>query len=107
MDVGDDDLFAVFDDDSAKDKKVALPEDDEAKAEKADTSSLVKEICGPRSKRPADKEEMEVESKKLKTDVDTTLMTGFSNAEVQEKMELDERNIRAEEETEKVVSFTF
>ena len=107
MDVGDDDLFAVFDDDSAKDKKVVLPEDDGAKAEKADTSSLVKEICGPRSKRPADKEEIEVESKKLKTDVDTTLMTGFSNAEVQEKMELDERNIRGEEETEKVVSFTF
>ena len=107
MDVGDDDLFAVFDDDSTKDKKVVLPEDDEAKPDKVDPSSLVKEICGPRSKRPADKEDGEVDSKKLKTDVDTTLMTGLSDAEVKQKIEDDEKHIRGDEDMEKVKIYIF
>ena len=98
MDVGDDDLFAVFDDDSSKDKKVVLPEDSEP--ERSDPRSLVKEICG--SKRPAEdvKEETLIDSKKLKTD--TTLMTGLSDAEVQQKIEDDTRQLRGDEDIEKV-----
>ena len=98
MDVGDDDLFAVFDEDSSKDKKVVLPEEKELECR--DPRSLVKEICG--SKRPAEdvKEETEVDSKKLKTD--TTLMTGLSDTEVQQKIEDDGRQARGDEEVEKV-----
>ena len=88
MDVGDDDLFAVFDSESSKSKQVVIPEEEEsAKVEKTDSESLVQEICGARTKRQANDIEEGSGIKKRKTDVDTTLMTGLTDLEVKAKME--------------------
>ncbi len=100
MDVGDDDLFAVFDSESSKSKQIVIPEEEEpTKVEKTDSESLVQEICGARPKRQVSETE-EVDgvagSKKLKTDVDTTLMTGLTDLEVKSKMEEDEREVRGD-----------
>ena len=98
MDVGDDDLFAVFDSESSKSKQIVIPEEEEStKVEKTDSESLVQEICGARPKRQvSETEEVDgvVGSKKLKTDVDTTLMTGLTDLEVKSKMEADDREVR-------------
>ena len=116
MDVGDDDLFAVFDSESSKAKQVVIPdpEDEEpAKVKKNDSESLIQEICGARPKRQASETDEDVGSKKLKTDVDTTLMTGLSDLEVMAKIKEDERQVQGEsnemeqeniEEDETVVS---
>lgn len=99
MDVGDDDLFAVFDSESSKSKQIVIPEEEEpTKVEKTDSESLVQEICGVRPKRQVSETEDEgvVGSKKLKTDVDTTLMTGLTDLEVKSKMEADEREVRGD-----------
>ena len=97
MDVGDDDLFAVFDSESTKSKQVVIPEEEEsAKIEKTDSESLVQEICGARTKRQSNDIEEGSGSKKRKTDVDTTLMTGLTDVEVKDKMEADERQVRGE-----------
>ena len=100
MDVGDDDLFAVFDSESSKSKQIVIPEEEEpTKVEKTDSESLVQEICGVRPKRQVSETEEEdgvVGSKKLKTDVDTTLMTGLTDLEVKSKMEADEREVRGD-----------
>ena len=105
MDVGDDDLFAVFDDDSAKDKKVVIPdtEDEDIKHMKddVDSSNIVQEICGSRVKRAADVDEEDApDQKKLKSDPQTTLMTGLTDAEVQKKMEEDEKQARGDNDDE-------
>ena len=98
MDVGDDDLFAVFDSESTKSKQVVIPEEEEpAKVEKTDSESLVQEICGARTKRQSNDIEDGSGSKKRKTDVDTTLMTGLTDLEVKAKMEEDERQVCGEE----------
>ena len=98
MDVGDDDLFAVFDSESSKSKQVVIPEDEEsAKVEKIDSESLVQEICGARPKRQVSETDEEgIGSKKLKTDVDTTLMTGLTDLEVKKKIEEDEKQVRGD-----------
>ena len=99
MDVGDDDLFAVFDSESTKSKQVVIPEEQEsAKIEKTDSESLVQEICGARTKRQSNDIEDGSGSKKRKTDVDTTLMTGLTDLEVKAKMEEDESQVRGEAE---------
>ena len=106
MDVGDDDLFAVFDSDSAKAQQVVIPEDedektsgDDSKPLKFDTGNLVAEICGGTVKRGAS-EEMDTSGlKKVKTDSGMTLMTGLSDEQVKQKIEAD-----AEETKEDVAS---
>lgn len=90
----DDDLFDVFDSESSKSKQIVVPSvEDDTEQTKVDSDSLVKEICG--SKRPADTDAKEdvAESKKIKTDVETTIMTGMSDLEVKKKIESDEKQV--------------
>ena len=89
----DDDLFDVFDSESSKSKQIVVPVEDDTEQTKVDSESLVKEICG--SKRPADTDAKEdvAESKKIKTDVETTIMTGMSDLEVKKKIESDEKQV--------------
>jgi len=97
MDVGDDDLFAVFDSDSAKAQQIVIPEDEEEKTSgedsnplKFDTGNLVAEICGGTSKR-AVSEVVDTSGgyKKVKTESGMTIMTGLTDKQIKEKMEAD------------------
>ena len=96
MDVGEDDLFAVFDSDSAKEQQIVIPDDEDENAAgedtkplKFDSGNLVAEICGGTVKRAAS-EEMDISGpKKVKTESGMTLMTGLSDKQVKEKMEAD------------------
>jgi len=96
MDVGEDDLFAVFDSDSAKEQQIVIPDDEDenaggedSKPLKFDSGNLVAEICGGTVKRAAS-EEMDISGpKKVKTESGMTLMTGLSDKQVKEKMEAD------------------
>lgn len=104
MDVGDDDLFAVFDSDSSKAKQVVIPQEDGTEEESVTSDNLVKQICGNQSKRAASETE-ESEHKKFKTDAETTLMTGLSDVEVKAKIEDDRKRVEAaggETETENI-----
>ena len=105
MDVGDDDLFAVFDSDSSKAKQVVIPQEDAAEEESVTSDNLVRQICGNQSKRAASEETAESEHKKFKTDAETTLMTGLSDVEVKAKIEDDRKRVEAaggETETENI-----
>ena len=105
MDVGDDDLFAVFDSDSSKAKQVVIPQEDAAEEESVTSDNLVRQICGNQSKRAASEETAESEHKKFKTDAETTLMTGLSDVEVKAKIEDDRKHVEAagvETETENI-----
>ena len=105
MDVGDDDLFAVFDSDSSKAKQVVIPQEDATEEESVTSNNLVKQICGNQSKRAASEETEESEHKKFKTDAETTLMTGLSDVEVKAKIEDDRKRVEAaggETETENI-----
>lgn len=105
MDVGDDDLFAVFDSDSSKAKQVVIPQEDATEEESVTSDNLVKQICGNQSKRAASEETAESEHKKFKTDAETTLMTGLSDVEVKAKIEDDRKRVEAaggETETENI-----
>ena len=95
MDV-DDDLFAVFDSESSKSDRVVIPEEDEKpKDEKLDSNALVAQICGTSSKRPvSEADDDEAGSKKFKTDAETTLMTGMSDADVAKKIEDDDKQVQ-------------
>ena len=95
MDVGDDDLFAVFDSDSSKAKQVVIPQEDAAEEESVTSDNLVRQICGNQSKRAASEETAESEHKKFKTDAETTLMTGLSDVEVKAKIEDDRKRVEA------------
>jgi len=103
----DDDLFAVFDSESSKSKRVNLPNEDDFEEEeeeegqveevgektktdngqplKFDTGNLVAEICGgKRSLSPVSREEV---NKKLKVEEEPmTLMTGLTEQQIQAKM---------------------
>jgi len=96
----EEDLFAVFDSESSKSQQVVLPdpEDDDKEKETIDSNVLVDEICGTRSKRPADSEE-DNGYKKMKTDVDTstTIMTGLTDLQVKAKIDDDEKQVRGDE----------
>ena len=105
MDVGDDDLFAVFDSDSSKAKQVVIPQEDATEEDSVTSDNLVKQICGNQSKRAASEETAESEHKKFKTDAETTLMTGLSDVEVKAKIEDDRKRVEAaggETETENI-----
>jgi len=113
MDFGDDDLFAVFDSESSKSKRSAAAqplqeEDDQQQDEnnkperpvKFDAGPLAAEITpGKRAKSESDEEEP---VKKIKKDEERTLMTGFSDRDVDEnlsgQMEEDVRIVNEGEE---------
>ena len=87
----DEDLFDVFDSDSSKSKQIVVPTDD-GDPGRVDPDSLVQEICG--AKRPVDTDsgnEEKAESKKIRTDVETTIMTGMSDLDVKKNIESDEK----------------
>ena len=92
----DDDLFAVFDSESSKSQQIVIPDEDEKpKDEKLDSNALVAQICGTSSKRPVSKaDEEDAGTKKFKTDAETTLMTGLSDAEVAKKMDQDDKQVQ-------------
>ena len=91
----DEDLFDVFDSESSKSKQIVIPSSgEEIEETKVDPKNLVQEICG--AKRSADRDVVTdegTESKKIKTDAETTIMTGMSDLEVKQKIESDEKQV--------------
>jgi len=93
----EDDLFAVFDSDSAKEQQIVIPDDednkngDDEKPVKFDTGNLVAEICGGNVKRAASEDMDTSDTKKVKTESEMTLMTGLTDEQVKEKMEADSK----------------
>jgi len=97
MDFGDEDLFAVFDSESSKSKRSAAAQPDQEQDEQQqdgnnkperpvrfDAGLLAAEITpGKRSKSESDEEEP---VKKIKVNEERTLMTGFSDRDVDEKL---------------------
>jgi len=95
----EEDLFAVFDSDSAKEQQIVIPDDednknrDDEKPVKFDTGNLVAEICGGNVKRAASEDMDTSDTKKVKTESGMTLMTGLTDEQVKEKMEADSREV--------------
>jgi len=93
----EDDLFAVFDSESAKEQQIVIPDDednkngDDEKPVKFDTGNLVAEICGGNVKRAASEDMDTSDTKKVKTESGMTLMTGLTDEQVKEKMEADSK----------------
>ena len=93
----EDDLFAVFDSDSAKEQQIVIADDednkngDDEKPVKFDTGNLVAEICGGNIKRAASEDMDTSDTKKVKTESEMTLMTGLTDEQVKEKMEADSK----------------
>jgi len=93
----EDDLFAVFDSESAKEQQIVIPDDednkngDDEKPVKFDTGNLVAEICGGNVKRSASEDMDTSDTKKVKTESGMTLMTGLTDEQVKEKMEADSK----------------
>ena len=100
MDVGDDDLFAVFDSESSKDKQLPTADDESSNGvePKEELGEDLKAI-----KRPAaEVEGAETDVKKLKIDAEMTIMTGLGKEDVEQKLAADVQHERVADDEDGV-----
>ena len=100
MDVGDDDLFAVFDSESSKDKQ--LPTADEESNNGVELKEELGEDVTATKRSAAEVEGAEKDVKKMKIDSEMTIMTGLRKEDVEQKLAADAQHERVADDEDGV-----